>query len=86
MKFKKREKVATLYILHGEEEPEDIVKSLEEAGISNVEIMVISGSLRPSVYFPFIKDEEGRPYYGRDGIDFYLERARREQYGYSGIL
>ena len=27
--------------------------------------------------FPFLRDEEGVPYYGPDGIDFFIARANR---------
>lgn len=70
--MKERKKV-TLFTLYGEEEPKEILEALKEAG-SEIEVIVCSGVLRPRNYFPFIKDEEGRPYYGREGIRFYLEK------------
>ncbi len=27
--------------------------------------------------FPFLRDEEGVPYYGSDGIDFFIDRTNR---------
>ncbi len=54
-------------------ESNNLINKVRET-CSDVEMIVCSGSLRPPIHFPFIKDEEGRPYYGKEGINFYLER------------
>lgn len=75
MKVKRRETV-TLFTLYGAERPEELVNALRDLG-SEVEFIACSGVLRPAIQFPYIKDERGRPYYGKEGIQFYLNRKKR---------
>ena len=63
MENSRREKI-TLFVRYGLEEPRDLISSLRETADSEIDIIICSGSLRPIEHFPFIKDEEGRPYYG----------------------
>lgn len=76
MKVKRKEAI-TLYTLYGTVEPQEIVTALREALGSEIEVVVCSGSLRDPTEFPFIKDNEGRPYYGKKGIEFYLQRRAK---------
>ncbi len=51
---------------------------MEKKTEKKVALFILYGGKKP-LDFPFIKDEEGRPYYGREGIDFYLRRLRERK-------
>jgi len=76
MKNSRKEKI-TLFVRYGLEEPKDIIDKLRKV-TEHIDIDYISDTRRPLAQFPFIKDEKGRPYYGKEGILFYIIRKYEE--------